>query len=153
MVGLYLYVGNLLGGWVVVWLVGWLSSCVHWSNRSLVRSLCHCLFSHSMIESLLDSLIHALSHLFFIHPGMRALVLSSQWFHVNSLASQLPFTHSFLHLTTWKSFIPLASHRHSCRPFISYNSPCTAGHYMERVAVAILEFAYTINHGFHAEVF
>lgn len=27
---------------------------------------------------------------------------------------------------------------------MSYNRPWTAGHYMERVAVAVLEFAYTL---------
>ena len=95
--------------WVVVSLIDrFIGSLVAWFIESLL-----CCFIDSLIHWLTDSLIH-----WFIGSSVHWFVHSvvHGFFHVMSLASQQPFAHSFMHLTTSTLHRQLISSSHSNFP-------------------------------------
>ena len=87
--------------WFTDWLVHWpIDSLIHWFMESMVHWLVEP-FSHCFVISLIhwftDSLVH-----WFIDSLVHRLIHSvvHGFFHLISLASQAPFPHSLMHLTT-----------------------------------------------------
>ena len=103
---------------LIHWFNDWFTG--HWFTGSLIHG-----FAGSLIRWLLNSLIHcfidSLVH-WFIQPAVHGIS------HVISLASQQPFAHSLMHLTT-STLVASASQKLSYRPI---------GHLLRIIVVSLL---------------